>query len=185
MFLTFTSGCSVFNEGRNLSNDLFNKLNKEIIENFSEAITKDPDNYLFYLERGKAKHDFGDYVGAIKDFNSSLRLNPDLKIMFHIANSKYNYGDHIGASEDYQKSILNEDFKDEAFFNIANSQLILLNYAEAIKNYTYSIELDQDDQNAYLNRGNAKFKINDYEGSLKDYEKPIDINKKSYIAFNN
>ena len=50
---------------------------------------KNPDNFLFYHERGKAKHDVGDYVGAIRDFNSSLSINPDIKVIFDIAKSKY------------------------------------------------------------------------------------------------
>ena len=115
MFLTLTSSCSVFNEGEYSSKEISNKFNKEIIGNFSKAMSKNAENYLFYLERGRAKHDFGDYVGAIKDFNSSLSLNPDLKIIFDIANSKYSYGDYKGAIEDYKKLILNEDFKDEIF----------------------------------------------------------------------
>ena len=92
MFLTITSGCSFFYEGKDLSRELKNKLNREIIENFSKAILKNPDNFLFYLERGKAKHDIGDYVGAIMDFNSSLSINPDIKVIFDIAKSKYTYG---------------------------------------------------------------------------------------------
>ena len=103
MFLTLTSGCSVFYEGKDLSREQNNKLNRETIENFSKAILKNPDNFFFYLQRGKLKHDIGDYVGAIKDFNSSLSINPDLKIIFDIAKSKYTYGDHNGAMEDYKK----------------------------------------------------------------------------------
>ena len=185
MFLTLTSGCSVFYENKNLSRELNNKFNREIISNFSKALSRYPDNFLFYLERGRAKHDYGDYVGAIRDFKNSLSLNPDMKVMFHMANSKYAYGDHKGAIKDYEKLILKKDFKDQVFYNIASSHLILLNYPQAIENYTKSIEYVKDEENAYLNRGNAKYKIGDFLGSIEDYKKSLNINIKSYIVFNN
>ena len=59
----------------------------------------------FYFERGIAKHDYGDYFGAIKDFNDSLRLNPNPKVIFNRANSKYALGDYKGAIKDYEKLI--------------------------------------------------------------------------------
>ena len=105
MFLTLTTGCFVLHENKNLQKEL-NNLNREIISNFTIALLKDPDNFLFYLERGKAKHAYGDYIGAIQDFNNSFKINPDIKVIFHIANSKYAYGDHKGAISDYQKLIL-------------------------------------------------------------------------------
>ena len=48
MFLTVTSSCSIFNESKNLSKEQYNELNREIIENFSKAILKNPSNFLFF-----------------------------------------------------------------------------------------------------------------------------------------
>ena len=184
MFFTLISGCSFIYRSNSLSKEQSNKYNREIISNFSKAILKDPYNPLFYLERGMAKHDYGDYIGAINDFNISLGFKKDKKVIFNRANSKYAYGDHKGAIKDYKELILKRYFQDQVFYNIASSQLIILKYVNAIDNYTKSISFDQD-ENAFLNRGNAKFNISDYLGSIKDYEKSLDINKQSYIAFNN
>ena len=96
MFLAFAPGCSFVYRNKNLPKVQDNNFNREIISNFSKAISRDPNNFLFYLERGIAKHDYRDYQGAIKDFNNSFSLSPNLKIMFHMANSKYAYGDHEG-----------------------------------------------------------------------------------------
>ena len=162
MFLFLFSSCSFFYENKDHAKKQNNNLNKEIINNFTKALSKNPDNSLFYLERGKTKHNYGDYIGAIKDFNDSLRLNPNSKAIFNRANSKYAYGDYNGAIKDYEKFISRNIFQDQVFYSIANSQFILLEYEKAIENYSKSIEYDQDEENAYLNRGNAKFKINDY-----------------------
>ena len=185
MFLSINSSCSYLYKGKDYKKELRNTYNRELISNFSKAISKNPDNFLFYFERGIAKHNYGDYSGAIEDFNNSFSLNSDSEVTLHKANSKYAYGDYKGAINDYKKFLSKKHvFQDQVFYGIASSHLILLNYREAIKNYTESIEYDQD-ENAFLNRGNAKFKISDFLGSLKDYEKSIKINKKSYITFNN
>ena len=105
MFLSLFSGCSFLYENKDRTKRLNNKFNRELISNFSKALSKKPDDSLFYLERGKAKHDYGDYVGAINDFNDSLKLNPNPKVIFYRGNSKFAYGDYKGAIKDYEKLI--------------------------------------------------------------------------------
>ena len=56
LILITSSGCSHFNKSQNSSNEKFNDINLEIIANYSKAILEDPNNELFYLERGKAKY---------------------------------------------------------------------------------------------------------------------------------
>ena len=151
MFLFLVSGCYIFHKNKDHAKKIENNRNREIISNYSEALSKKPDNSLFFLERGIAKHDYGDYIGAIRDFNNSLRLNPNSKAIFNRANSKYAYGDYMGAIKDYEKFISGKIYQDQVFYNIANSQFILLNYKAAAENYT-KYEYDQDEANAYLNR---------------------------------
>ena len=61
MFLATISGCSFLYIGKDSIKELDTKLNKEIIADLSKALSKDPDNFLFYLERGKAKQSYGDF----------------------------------------------------------------------------------------------------------------------------
>ena len=184
LFLNLT-GCSLTFGLKNSFPKKYDELNHEIIENFSRAISRDPNNFFFYLERGKAKHENGDFKGAIKDFNYSFKINPDLRAIFHKANSKYKYGDFEGAIKDYENLSVFEEYKDQIFYNIASAQLINLDLQDSINNFTKSIEYDDNDEYAYLYRGNGKFKLEDYEGSLKDYGKSLEINNKSYIVLNN
>ena len=125
MFLSCVSGCSFFYENKyHRTKKLNNRLNREIISNYSKALTKKPDTFLFYFERGIAKHDYGDYFGAIKDFNNSLRLNPNPKVIFSRANSKYAYGDYEGAIKDFEKLISEGIFPDQVFYNMDVSALV-------------------------------------------------------------
>ena len=90
------SGCSKKFVRKNTINEKSNNINLEIIKNYSKAISREPNNFFFYLERGRAKHEYGDFKGAIRDFNYSFKIKPDLKVIFYKANSKFKYGDFKG-----------------------------------------------------------------------------------------
>ena len=185
MLVLKISGCSFLYGDKNSLKEKTLNLNKEIIENYTKAISKDPNNPFFFLERGKAKHEYGDFIGAIKDFNYSYKIKPDLKVIFYRAKSRFSYRDFKGAIKDYEKLNFIKDFKDQIFYNIASAQIITFNYQDSINNYSKSIKYDADYSYAYLYRGNAKFRINDYSGAIEDYGNSIRFNKKSQIAFNN
>jgi tetratricopeptide (TPR) repeat protein len=186
--LPIISSCTFLDDRKKISNEKYNITNREIINNFSKAITKNPNNFFFYLERGKAKQNFGDFRGAINDFNYSFNLNKDYKFIFYRANAKFDFGDYEGAIRDYEQLTLITDLKgikDQIFFNIASAQLTNLNYSGALNNYSKAILYDDNDYYAYLNRGNTKFITNDYLGAIEDYSKSISINNESFVSFNN
>ena len=103
LILITTYGFSNFYKSQNSSKEKFNDINLEIIANYSNAILENPNNELFYLERGKAKYEYGDFLGAIKDFDNSFKINPNMKVLFYRANAKFDFGDHNGAIKDYEK----------------------------------------------------------------------------------
>ena len=102
--LSFTS-CSTIYEEKNAIEKKYNNFNREIINNYTKAISKNPDNFFFYLERGKVKQDFGDFKGAIDDFNNAFRINPDKRFLLYRANAKFDFGDYDGAIKDYKNLI--------------------------------------------------------------------------------
>ena len=99
------TGCFTTYKRENTLEKKYNNLNREIINNYSKAITKDPKNFYFYLERGKARQDYGDFKGAIDDFHNAFKINPDKKFLFYRANAKFDYGDYEGAIKDYKNLI--------------------------------------------------------------------------------
>ena len=58
--LSFTS-CSTIYEEKNAIEKKHNNFNREIINNYTKAISKNPYNFFFYLERGKVRQEFGDF----------------------------------------------------------------------------------------------------------------------------
>ena len=113
------TGCSLYFGQESYLTEKRKNINLEIIKNFSKAILRDPNNPTFYLERGRAKNEYGDFKGAIKDFNKSFKISPELKIIFYKANSKYKYGDFKGAIKDYENLNFFEEYKDQIFYNLA------------------------------------------------------------------
>ena len=169
------TGCSLYFGRKNYLTEKRNNINLEIIKNFSKAISRDPNNSTFYLERGRAKNEYGDFKGAIKDFNKSFKISPELRVIFYRANSKYKYGDFKGAIKDYEKLNFFEKYRDQIFYNLASAQLTNFDYQNSINNYTKFIGYIDNDEFAYIYRGNGKFKLEDYEGSLIDYGKSLEF----------
>ena len=124
------TSCSTSYEGGNSLEKKYNNLNREIINNYSKAITKYPNNFYFYLERGKARQDYGDFKGAIDDFHNAFKINPDKRFLFYKANAKFDYGDYQGAIKDYKNLISLKDFKEQVFYNLASSQLLNFKFLE-------------------------------------------------------
>ena len=93
-FLTLTV-CSLSYGRKNLLTFKNNNFNLEVIQNYSKAISRDPNNFNFYLERGKAKHEYGDYKGAIKDYEN-LNVLEEYKdeIFYNLASAQLLNFDH-------------------------------------------------------------------------------------------
>ena len=64
-----------------------------------------------FFNRGIAKHNQGEYAGAIADYNQAIRLNPDDADTFHNRGfAKVKLEQYAGAIADYNEAIrLNPD----------------------------------------------------------------------------
>ncbi len=79
------------------------KQKKELINSYSQELLKDPKNEKLIFDRGIAKYEYGDYKGAINDFDKAFQISKDLGILYFRAITKVDYGDYDGALEDYEK----------------------------------------------------------------------------------
>ena len=116
MLLINLTGCSFSFGQKNSLIKKSNNINLEIIKNYSKAISKDPNNFTFYLERGRAKHEYGDFKGAIKDYEN-LNIFEEYKdqIFYNLASAQLLNFDYQNAIKNYTKSI-EYDNKDEYTF---------------------------------------------------------------------
>ncbi|GFE70081.1 tetratricopeptide repeat protein [Chroococcus sp. FPU101] len=56
------------------------ELAQEALEDFTEAITLNPNNVENYYLRGNINYDLGHYQAAFQDFTKAININPDLSI---------------------------------------------------------------------------------------------------------
>ena len=135
-----------------------------------------------YFYSAYAKHDLGDYRGAIQDYNKAIELDPDNTATYNNrGNAKYALGDYRGAIQDYNKAIeLDPDYAD-AYYNKGVTKAELGDYIGAVEDWSKAIELDPDHTAAYYNRGRAKLLLGDKDGGCLDWSKAGELgNENAY-----
>ena len=139
--------------------DLLNNQANVLINNFTDAINRDPQDAEAYYNRAFVHQSKSepDYDQAISDYTRAIELKPDFVAV------AYNDRGTV-----YKR-------KDEP------------DYDQAISDYTRAIELTPDLAVAYSNRGNAYCRLSppEYGKAFKDYARAIKLNPNYAEAYNN
>lgn len=131
------------------ANKLFRKAksSEDLIEKttlLSEVIRLEPKNLDAYFFRAIAKHDLGDYAGAIVDYSKIIVLEPDADTYLNRGNSRYSLGDYEGAKEDYSKAFeLDKNLINAKYslgcikYDLGDFKSAFLDFNNVIQNYAY------------------------------------------------
>lgn len=143
---------------------------------FDSAIRLSSANPDLFLNRGIARQNSGDTLGAKSDFEVALQINPDSYMASH------NLAVLSVASQNNEQS---EKLLTEA---IEKNPTLPFSYAErgslrmktgnlpgALQDYSEAIRLDPGEPEYWLNRGIIKEQLNDYRGALADYQQAIKL----------
>ena len=179
------SSCSnlITNKKSAITNEF--KEQREIIDSYSKELIKDPNNEKLIFDRGIARYEYGDYEGAINDFDKAFYISNDEAILYSRAIAKIQYGDYEGALDDYKKSLSITDLRKEIYLDIALINFYSSNFKKALLNFNEVIEEEQFDYKNFLYRGDTNFKLGYYEASKKDYDKSVELYNKNYLSLNN
>ena len=139
-----------------------------------------------YFTWGNTKYDLGDYKGAIADYDSAIRLKPDLaEAYLNRGNAKDELGQRFAAIADYDTAIrLKPDYAD-AYYNRGIVKSDLGQHVAAIADYDSAIRLKPDYAQSYYNRGNAKNKLGQHFAAIADYDSTIRLKPDYVNAYNN
>lgn len=159
---------------------------KDGVALFTDVIEKYPDNYLGYKIRGDFRNDRKDALGALEDYNISIKLFPLFAKTFNNRGLiYYDMGNNKMSISDFNEAISIEPDFAEAYFNRANAYKNTGDVKQSISDYSKAISLKPGYSIAYNNRGLAYEMVNDIKSALNDYNKAIEIKPDLAKAYNN
>ena len=153
---------------------------------YDDVISKYPNAFFAYGNRGLAKDDLGDKQGALDDYNKALELNPHNSEAYNNRGLvKDHMGDYRGAADDYTKALEINPKYDEAYVGRGNAKNAMGNYEGAIEDYNKALEINIKSAKAYYNRGVVKATLGKMQEAIVDFNTSIEINPQYAEAFNN
>ena len=146
----------------------------------------DPQDHVFYNNRGISYKEKGELDRALKDFNKAVELSPNFAEAHNNRGNVYrNIGDLSKAFEDYNTAIqLKLDFT-EAYNNRGIAYGIKGQVDRAIEDFNKAIELNPAFADAYCNRGNAYLLKGDLDKAIEDYGRSIKYAPKDAMSYSN
>ncbi len=65
-----------------ITNEIKEPKQESIFEVYDRKISESPSNSFLYLARASAKASFGDYKGALEDYNKTIELNSEFMFAY-------------------------------------------------------------------------------------------------------
>ncbi len=150
------------------------KENEEAISYLDSAISYDPGEADFYVEKGKAYAQMGDKDSAQKSYERALELNPDhflaLQRMAFLSQSM-----DESALEELTRAIMEspenpEPFKQRGYFRLMKSDP-----DGAIEDFDQVLEIDPGDIETMYYRGKANASLREWDKAETDYSNSLEI----------
>ncbi|QNP29178.1 tetratricopeptide repeat protein [Cylindrospermopsis curvispora] len=158
---------------------------QEAIQVMDQAILLNP-HHGFYINRGAARRELGDYKGAIDDYTQAIEISPELaSVYYERGGARRELGDYKGAIDDYTQAIkIEPESAFLAYYERGGARRELGDYKGAIDDYTQAIEISPEFASAYYDRGGVRRKLRDYKGAIDDYTQTIKIEPESaFLAY--
>lgn len=114
------------------------------IQKWTAEIAIFPENSFAYINRGAARHQQGDYTGALKDFSKAIELAPASALAYNNRGlSRVKTEDLDGAVNDFSKAIELDPTVAVIHFNRGIARIYKHDFDKAIEDFTTAARLDQ------------------------------------------
>ncbi len=147
-----------------------------------KAISLDPYDANYYVNRGLSEASQGNHQKALADFQTALSLEPNHPI------AQFNLTKELELSENlelaaYDEIILRNPTYSSAYVSRALAKMNTGDIKGALEDYDQAIVLDPNDPLFYLNRGLARDKIKYFRAALADFNKVIKLDPSNATAY--
>lgn len=164
------------------------------ILDLTKAIEINKKNYEYWSYRGDILFDIKNYIGAIADYNESLKLEPDSTGTLYqrgLANVELWYCNPEEkeflklALGDLSKLLEIDPDHKKGLEEIKEVKAILGDHVGAIQSCDKLLSKDKNRSEIWNCRGLSNFELNNYEEAINDYNQSIELDKGSAIVWNN
>lgn len=139
---------------------------------YSWILSKDSAHTDVYYDRAILREHMGDKIGAIKDLDRVIELEPRMPEAYYVKGHIYfDSEDYEAAILQYEKAISVGYDNAEVYMSIGSAYNNIEDYQEALKYYNKAILLDPENWHIYINRANTKELLGDKKGAKDDRKK--------------
>jgi DNA-binding helix-hairpin-helix protein with protein kinase domain len=174
---------------------------EQAIENFGQAIQKQPKHAKVYVNRGNARYNLKQYEAALIDYNEAIQINPsETKAYVNRGNTRLILAEYSSdPDKDYKQAIA--DFNSavrlspnevEAYIRrgIVRAQMAKYSgesqddYRQAIQDFNQALSLNPSRAEALFQRGLVRYQIaqyssdfeKEYRHAINDFDQALGIN---------
>ena len=155
------------------------------IEEYTKKIEEEPNNDIYYNNKGATFNNLEKYEKAIEDYSQAISLNSEEPIYYYNRGVAFdNLEKYEKAIEDYSQAI-NLNSNNPSYYNSrGNTFYNLKEYEKAIEDYNKAIELESNNASYYNNRGDTYYNLKEYEKAIEDYNKVIELEPNDASYYN-
>jgi tetratricopeptide (TPR) repeat protein len=140
-----------------------------------EALERFPSDKNLFIMAGKIKLMENDLIGAAKDFEKAVQLNPeDPDAHMRKGEAYYELGQFQIAAKDYEQAIGLQPINPSAYYNKGNALFYMDDEDEAAHNYSIAVEQKPDFANALNNQASVHINKGNYAKSVELLMQAID-----------
>ncbi len=138
---------------------------------YDKAISLDPNNFIYYYNKGILLYEEGDYSQALACFTESSLCNKNVDLVFYnLGNTYTKLNDFINAIKSYKMAIeLNNKFS-EAYFNLGVTYEHIKLPAEALKCYEQASLIEPGNPSYGWNKSLMLLYLQRYNEGFIEYE---------------
>lgn len=154
------------------------------LEDYNRAISLNPNNYLFYNNKGIAIAKLGNLREAIKYFYRALELNLKDPQSYHNLGAVYaELGELNQAIEHFSKALELNPKDSQTYYNLGVVRFKIGDQLGALADYDRAIALNPTNIEAYYNRGIAHRLTGNNQGAINDFTTVLQLNPSFVDAY--